>query len=133
MAELVEDFGIDKFARGSPKFDDQDLLQLNAKIIHLMPFESVQKSLIELGYDQITEAFWHSVRPNLTYIKDVAFWWSVCHGDIKTPLQDRHFIQIAKELFLPLRLALTGQEHGPELKELLPLMDRTKVLERLSA
>jgi glutamyl-tRNA synthetase len=162
LAALVEDFDIGKFGRGSPKFDDQDLLQLNAKIIHLMPFESVQKSLIELGYDQITEAFWHSVRPNLTYTKDVAFWWSVCHGDIKTPLQDRHFIQAAKELlpqtpwdqttwstwttqvkeatgkkgkdlFLPLRLALTGQEHGPEHKELLPLMDRTKVLERLSA
>lgn len=162
LQELVDDFGIDKFARGSPKFDDQDLLQLNAKIIHALPFEVVKKELDALGYDQVTEELWRCVRPNMTYIKDIAFWWSICHGDVKTPLEDRHFIQAAKdllpetpwdqstwniwtskvkeatgkkgkELFLPLRLALTGLEHGPELKELLPLMDRTKVIERLAS
>ena len=38
-----------------------------------------------------------------------------------------------KALFMPLRCALTGQEHGPELKELLPLIGRARVLERLKA
>lgn len=37
-----------------------------------------------------------------------------------------------KELFMPIRLALTGQEHGPELKNLLMLIDREEVLKRLS-
>lgn len=37
-----------------------------------------------------------------------------------------------KGLFMPLRLALTGQPHGPELKNILPLMGRTKALQRLS-
>lgn len=36
-----------------------------------------------------------------------------------------------KALFLPLRLALTGREHGPELANLLPLIGRKRVLERL--
>jgi len=36
-----------------------------------------------------------------------------------------------KALFLPLRLALTGEEHGPELAALLPLIGRDKALERL--
>jgi glutamyl-tRNA synthetase len=36
-----------------------------------------------------------------------------------------------KLLFMPLRQALTGLEHGPELKALLPLMGRAKVLARL--
>jgi glutamyl-tRNA synthetase len=36
-----------------------------------------------------------------------------------------------KALFMPLRLALTGLEHGPELANLLPLIGREKVLERL--
>jgi glutamyl-tRNA synthetase len=36
-----------------------------------------------------------------------------------------------KSLFMPLRLALTAQSHGPELKYLLPLMGRDKVLSRL--
>ena len=32
-----------------------------------------------------------------------------------------------RALFHPLRLALTGPEHGPELKKLLPLIGRAKV------
>ena len=37
-----------------------------------------------------------------------------------------------KDLFMPLRLALTGMEHGPELKDMLPLIGRAKTLSRLA-
>jgi glutamyl-tRNA synthetase len=37
-----------------------------------------------------------------------------------------------RALFLPLRLALTGLEHGPELALLLPLIGPERVRERLS-
>ena len=36
-----------------------------------------------------------------------------------------------KALFLPLRLALTGEEHGPDLATLLPLIGREKAALRL--
>ena len=36
-----------------------------------------------------------------------------------------------KSLFMPLRIAITGKKNGPELKELLPLMGRKKILVRL--
>jgi len=36
-----------------------------------------------------------------------------------------------KDLFMPIRLALTGQEHGPELKVLVNLIDREEILRRL--
>ncbi len=36
-----------------------------------------------------------------------------------------------KELFAPIRLALSGREHGPELKNLLMLIDREEILRRL--
>ena len=36
-----------------------------------------------------------------------------------------------KELFMPLRLALTGMNNGPELKNLLPLLSREEILKRL--
>ena len=36
-----------------------------------------------------------------------------------------------RELFHPIRKALTAQENGPELKILLPLIGREKVLSRL--
>ena len=36
-----------------------------------------------------------------------------------------------KTLFMPLRRALTGMEHGPELAALFPLIGRQKALDRL--
>ncbi len=36
-----------------------------------------------------------------------------------------------KQLFMPLRKALTGMEHGPELKDMLPLIGREKIVKRL--
>ena len=38
-----------------------------------------------------------------------------------------------KELYMPLRLALTGQEKGPELKYLLPLLKREHILMKLES
>lgn len=38
-----------------------------------------------------------------------------------------------KELFMPLRRALTGQDHGPELAQLLPVWGRDEVARRLAA
>ena len=37
-----------------------------------------------------------------------------------------------KTLFMPLRLALTGSEHGPEMQNLLPLIGEEKTRQRLS-
>jgi glutamyl-tRNA synthetase len=37
-----------------------------------------------------------------------------------------------KQLFMPLRLALTGLDHGPELAALLPLIGRQMAVERLA-
>lgn len=37
-----------------------------------------------------------------------------------------------KELFLPLRLALTGKESGPEISKVLPLIKREEIMKRLS-
>jgi glutamyl-tRNA synthetase len=37
-----------------------------------------------------------------------------------------------KALFMPLRQALTGLDHGPELAALLPLIGRDKALKRLA-
>lgn len=37
-----------------------------------------------------------------------------------------------KELFLPLRLALTGKSSGPEIAKILPLIDREEIIKRLT-
>jgi glutamyl-tRNA synthetase len=36
-----------------------------------------------------------------------------------------------RALFMPLRQALTGMDHGPEMKELLPIIGYERVKERL--
>jgi glutamyl-tRNA synthetase len=37
-----------------------------------------------------------------------------------------------KALFMPLRMALTGLDHGPELAALLPLIGRQRALDRMT-
>ncbi|MBI4924727.1 MAG: glutamate--tRNA ligase [Bdellovibrio sp.] len=36
-----------------------------------------------------------------------------------------------KELFMPIRIAITGRTHGPELKKILPLLGKEKVIQRI--
>jgi glutamyl-tRNA synthetase len=106
------------------------------------------------------EAFWQAVRGNLKYFNEVREWWEVCFGRLAPTIEDTAFaaeaathlppepwseetwgqwtgaLKVAtgrkgKDLFLPLRKALTGLDHGPELKQLLPVMGRERVLKRI--
>ena len=36
-----------------------------------------------------------------------------------------------KDIFMPIRIALTGKEKGPELKYLIPLLSREHILKKL--
>lgn len=53
--------------------------------------------------------------------------WSSWTGTLKQETGRK-----GKQLFMPLRLALTGQTHGPDLGQLLPLIGRERTLARLS-
>ncbi|MEM7290587.1 MAG: glutamate--tRNA ligase, partial [Pseudomonadota bacterium] len=53
--------------------------------------------------------------------------WSIWLSAIKQNTDRK-----GKGLFMPLRKALTGMEHGPELGPLLPLIGRERTLGRLS-
>ncbi len=107
------------------------------------------------------QAFWEVVRANLTRVSDAAEWWRVVRGPVtpvtgETPdlltvareslppepwdagtwKQVTEAVRTAtglkgKALFLPLRLALTGLDHGPDLAGLLPLIGRERALARL--
>ena len=52
--------------------------------------------------------------------------WSQWTGAIKDKTGRK-----GKELFMPIRKALTGMEHGPELANMLPLIGREEALRRL--
>lgn len=158
-APLIESFDFKKFGRSPANYDVVELVNLNAKILHDLPFAAVKS---ELPYAD--EAFWLSVRENLSTLADAKGWWDILRGDITASLsaEDAVFVKESakllpeepwnistwdawiaaikpsterkgKTLFMPLRMALTGMEHGPELKTLLPLLGRVKALQRLGA
>ncbi|MCL2469649.1 MAG: glutamate--tRNA ligase [Alphaproteobacteria bacterium] len=156
MDELINAFDLSKISRATPKFDVEELKSLNAKILHLMPFDKVQGRLNA----SITADFWQAVRPNISTLEDVKLWWQVTREPLAPRLEDMDFCKQAalllppepwdettwqvwtlavknetgrkgKDLFMPLRLALTGMDHGPELKALLPLIGRSRALKRL--
>ena len=155
LAELAGGFDLATISRATPKFDLEELKALNAKILHITPYESVRARVPE-----VREDLWNAVRANLATLEDVKIWTEVTHGTIMPVLQDAAFIAAAaallppapwdtntwgqwveavkvqtgrkgKELFMPLRLALTGLDHGPEMKLLLPMIGETRARQRL--
>ena len=155
--QLIQEFEIGKFGRSQPKLDIVELEHLNAKLMHLLPFETVADRL-PTGADA---EFWDAVRGNLLRLSDAALWWTVVQGPVTPVVTEPEFLALAathlpggkldgsswgiwtgaiktatgrkgRDLFLPLRLALTGLDHGPELARLLPLIGRERALERLA-
>ncbi len=163
LAELQAGFDFGRFGRASPRFDPEDLNRLNAKLLHAMPFAEVRSRLAALDLTGADEKFWLAVRPNLTKFADAQPWLEALTGETAPlPEAERGFLAEAARLlppepwdettwglwtkaaaeatgrkgaalFRPLRLAITGREHGPEMKVLLPLVGRARVLARLGA
>jgi glutamyl-tRNA synthetase len=158
-APLIAAFDFSRFGRAPARFDEGELAQLNARIVHQLDFAAVADRL-PAGMDGVA---WKAIRPNLTTIAGAADWWHVVEGPITatTDPEDREFLATAyriageidwagdpwhaltgalkdatgrkgKALFLPLRRALTGMDHGPDMAALLPLIGRDRALERLA-
>ena len=58
--ELIDSFDLGKLSRAPARFDEAELRHLNAKLLHMLPYEAVKD---RLGYGD--EAFWLAVRGNL--------------------------------------------------------------------
>jgi glutamyl-tRNA synthetase len=155
---LAAGFNLTHFGRAPARFDEAELHRINAAIVHHLPFARVAH-LLPKG---MSEAGWQAIRPNLAHISEATQWWQVVTGPINAPAfsdEDRSYIAQAadvlsaieadwqaltgalkqatdrkgKALFLPLRQALTGHDHGPEMAALLPLIGKEEALIRLRA
>ena len=156
---LNEAFDFGKLSRAPARFDIAELRLLNAKLLHALPFEAVSERLEDLGVSG-GAVFWEAVRGNLEVLSDAKDWWGVVTGPVEPVIKDQDFCVSAAELlppepwdqeswgvwttavkaktgatgkalFHPLRLALTGQERGPELKQLLSLIGLARAKARL--
>ena len=160
MEAIAGIFDFSKLSRAPARFDDGELRHLNAKYLHELDYNVVEHRLEQSGIDG-GEAFWLAVRGNIDLFADVGTWWQIVANEITPVIEDEVFCAAAQEvlpaepfdldtwsvwtkavkestgakgkaLFMPLRKALTGLEHGPELKRLLPMMSYEKVSNRLS-
>jgi glutamyl-tRNA synthetase len=156
---LAAESDFSKIGRAPAHFDPAELANLNAKLLHTSPYESVAARLAALSIGG-GAGFWDAVRTNLTKLSDAAAFWNMVQGPLTPAIEDAGFAAQAatllppepfdeatwslwtaaiaaatgrkgRALFHPLRMALTAAEHGPELKKLLPLIGRAKALARL--
>jgi glutamyl-tRNA synthetase len=158
---LAESFDLSRFGRAPARFDDAELARVNAAVLHRLPFARVAAQLPE-GMDAAAweairpnlstladAAEWWGVvtgpvappefdaeaRAYLAQaaaILEAQEWsadpWHALTGALKDATGRK-----GKALFLPLRQALTGHDHGPDMAALLPLIGRERALERLRA
>lgn len=161
LDELASGFALDHYNAATPRFDLTELAHLSARLLHLTPYDMVRDRLDGRGLDGVDEPLWNVARANITKLRDMQEWIVVCRGRITPIIDDAAFAAAAasllppdpwdagtwsawsaavkdasgrkgKELFRPLRLALTGRDHGPEMKDLLPLIGRAKAAARLN-
>lgn len=156
--EMVEGFDLSSFGAAPTKFDERDLMPLTAHINAAKPFDVVAEDIRALGVpDDLAPRFWEVARENITTLKDLEGWWTLCR-DGAEPLiddEDREMIATAmpllpappyddttwktwtdavkeatgrkgKGLFMPLRKAVTGMTHGPDMSNLMPLLQNVR-------
>ena len=81
MAPLIAGFDFSRFGRAPARFDEAELAQLNARILHQTPYEAVADRLpTGMG-----AAEWEAVRPNLNTVAEAADWWQVIEGPVDAP------------------------------------------------
>lgn len=157
---LIDSFDFAHFGRAPARFDEGELAHLNQKIVHVLPYAAVADRLpsgmdaaawdaIRPNLETVAQAadWWRIVTGPIdaapTAPEDGEF-LTVAHdalsqarfdADIWRTLTDGLKAQTGrkgKALFLPLRRALTGLDHGPDMGLMLPLIGREEALRRLS-
>lgn len=158
-AALLETFDFARFGRAPARFAEEDLERINRQLVHSADFASVADQLpgeideaiwhaIRPNIAHLGEVgdYWRIITGPVDAPApepdDTAYL-----AEARTVLEELEFGPTVwkdwtealkastgrkgKTLFLPLRRALTGMDHGPDMAELLPLIGRDRALERL--
>ena len=159
VAALVESFDFAKFGRAPARFDEAELAGLNAKIVHQLDFAQVADRLpagmgeaewaaVRPNLATVAEAadWWRVIEGPITAERDPAdseflasaarltnvVAWDADPWHALTTALKAETGRSGKALFLPLRRALTGLDHGPDMKALLPLIGQDRARDRLA-
>ncbi|HEU0285082.1 MAG TPA: glutamate--tRNA ligase [Sphingomicrobium sp.] len=161
LDELARDFDFAHFGRAPAHFDPHDVELLNARLLHKLDFAAVADHLpadvaeedwllLRPNLERLSDfGPWFDVlhgevdAPELAHderllLRDAATiaegldWdaepWRALTGELKTSSGKK-----GRELFHPLRLALTGKESGPEMAGIVARMGKDRAVQRLKA
>lgn len=160
LDSLIRSFDIEIFSTSPTTYDPSDLESLNQKLLIELGYDEILSELTKHNLQHIDEKFWLAVRPNINKIRDLKAWWDICHLHQTTDKKLNNEViksaiellpqeitseswkvwtkEIAqstgikgRELFMTLRLAITGLDSGPELQNLLPLLKHDELMKRL--
>jgi len=159
MQPLIDTFDFGKFSRGTPKMDVKEIERLNAKIVHDLPYADVKDRPELDGVDEsfwnniranltkvkdvadwvhvtqdkidvsVDDADKDYIKQAMTALPDgdiTAETWGAWTSALKESTGRK-----GRELFMPLRQALTGMTHGPEMDKMIVLLGRERVVRRL--
>ncbi|WP_456306439.1 glutamate--tRNA ligase [Oleomonas cavernae] len=159
LESLIDGFDIGRFGKAPARFDPAELAALSARTLHLLSFEAVRDRLPEGASEAFWHAVRGNLA---TLAEAAVWWQVVTGPLAVPAIDDAAAVLAAaaqmlppgphdetvwstwtksigaatgvkgKALFLPLRLALTGQDHGPEMRVLLPLIGENELRRRLN-
>lgn len=162
LEELAKSFDLRDYARNTPRFDPLRLWDVNQHVIQSYEFSDVDAALSHLNpvderfwlavRDNCTKLAdadkWHDIiygdiiadlgAEDKEFVHKAAEFLPAEPYNLETWGEFTYAVKEAtgrkgKSLFMPLRMALTGEVSGPELKHLLPLMGKEKAYKRLTA
>ncbi len=158
IQQIIDEFRLDTISTSPGRIETDVLKALNKKQVQKFEYDEVKTRLDKID-NNIDQKFWNTIKGNLDTVEDVAAWTEVVFKNNSFETEDKDYINLAlelmpdepwddqtwtvwtnaikertgrkgRELFLPLRLAFTGLTHGPEMKLLIQLIGRNKILER---
>ena len=156
MRKLVQDFSVEKLGKSRIIFEEDEIRNLNMRYLQSISYEKIQEREQKIGIK-----FWNAIKGNLQIFDDFKIWYDVCYSEIAIiKVEDKELLRVAlevipetvwdestwdiwisnikdridrsgKKLFLPIRMAITAQNSGPELGDMLYLIGKEKVISRL--
>jgi glutamyl-tRNA synthetase len=161
LSELAREFDFSTFGRAPAHFDPHEVELVNARLLHSLDFAAVAERLPQdateddwlalranLGrvgdFNGWFEVLHGDIEPpeldpdERVLVKQAAsvaenLDWSVDPWHALTDELKRRSGRRGRELFHPLRLALTGRSSGPEMAQLIAVMGKARALQRLEA
>ena len=159
LNDIANEIDLNQIARAPARFSMNQLSRLNSDILSRLDIETVSERLKsnDIIFDQ---KIWDVIKSNIRNINEYKEWYEIINGSIKVENLDQDFINLTesllplepwddstwgdwialikkssdkkgKDLFLPLRRAITGLNDGPELKNIILLMGYDKMKTRL--